>query len=63
YYLTSNKVTAKATVLFATTASVGLLATCRDWEQETMVMSMQNLGLIGMMTIDWPESLKGRLDG
>lgn len=48
YYLTSNKVTAKATVLFATTASVGLL-----------VMSMQNLGLIGMMTIDWPESLKG----
>eukprot|EP00913_Durusdinium_trenchii_P016816 g15806.t1 len=52
YYLTSNKVTAKATVLFATTASVGLL-----------VMSMQNLGLIGMMTIDWPESLKGRLDG
>lgn len=26
-------------------------------------MSMQNLGLIGMMTIDWPESLKGRLDG
>ncbi|CAK8998651.1 unnamed protein product [Durusdinium trenchii] len=48
YYLTSSKVTAKATVLFATTASFGML-----------VMSMQNLGLIGMMTIDWPVDLKG----
>ena len=33
----SGQVTAKATVLFATTASFGML-----------VMSMQNLGLIGM---------------
>ncbi|CAK9072466.1 unnamed protein product [Durusdinium trenchii] len=48
YYLTSSKVTAKATVLFATTASFGML-----------VMSMQNLGLIGMMTVDWPADLTG----
>eukprot|EP00438_Fugacium_kawagutii_P006372 Skav220759 [mRNA] locus=scaffold2521:70811:72156:+ [translate_table: standard] len=41
-------VTAKATVLFATTASFGML-----------VMSMQNLGLVGMMTVEWPDSLKG----
>ena len=48
YYLTTSKVTAKATVLFATTASFGML-----------VMSMQNLGLIGMMTVAWPENLTG----
>ncbi|CAK9077714.1 Ephrin_rec_like domain-containing protein [Durusdinium trenchii] len=48
YYLASSKLTSKATVLFATTASVGM-----------MVMSMQNLGLIGMMTVAWPEDLKG----
>jgi len=48
YYLTSSKVTAKATVLFATTASFGML-----------VMSMQNLGLIGMMTVEWPVDIKG----
>lgn len=48
YYLTTSKVTAKATVLFATTASFGML-----------VMAMQNLGLIGMMTVEWPISLQG----
>lgn len=48
YWLTSSHVTAKATVLFAVSASVGML-----------VMSMQNLGLIGMMTVQWPEDLKG----
>lgn len=48
YYLTTSKVTAKATVLFATTASFGML-----------VMSMQNLGLIGMMTVAWPDDLNG----
>ena len=48
YYLTTSKVTAKATVLFATTASVGML-----------VMSMQNMGLIGMMTVAWPDDLNG----
>lgn len=37
YYLATSKVTAKATVLFATTASFGML-----------VMAMQNMGLIGM---------------
>ena len=42
------QVTAKATVLFATTASFGML-----------VMSMQNLGLIGMMTVEWPSTLDG----
>lgn len=42
------EVTAKATVLFATTASFGML-----------VMSMQNLGLVGMMTVEWPVSLQG----
>ena len=42
YYLTASKVTAKATALSATTASFGML-----------VMSMQNLGLIGMMTAPW----------
>ena len=42
------QVTAKATVLFATTASFGML-----------VMSMQNLGLIGMMTVEWPVGLDG----
>jgi len=47
YYLTSSKVTAKATVLFATTASFGML-----------VMSMQNLGLVGTMTVEWPEGLQ-----
>ena len=50
YYLTTSKVTAKATVLFATTASFGML-----------VMSMQNLGLIGMMTVEWPSTLDGIL--
>ena len=44
----SCQVTAKATVLFATTASFGML-----------VMSMQNLGLIGMMTVEWPLALDG----
>lgn len=48
YYLTTSKVTAKATLLFATTASFGML-----------VMSMQNLGLIGMMTVQWPANLQG----
>ena len=48
YYLTTSKVTAKASVLFATTASVGML-----------VMSMQNMGLIGMMTVAWPDDLNG----
>lgn len=48
YYLATSKVTAKATVLFATTASFGML-----------VMSMQNLGLIGMMTVQWPANLQG----
>ena len=48
YYLTTSKVTAKATVLFATTASFGML-----------VMAMQNLGLIGMMTVAWPDDLNG----
>ena len=48
YYLTTSKVTAKATVLFATTASFGML-----------VMSMQNMGLIGMMTVEWPLKLDG----
>lgn len=48
YYLTTSKVTAKATVLFATTASFGML-----------VMAMQNLGLIGMMTVPWPLNLQG----
>jgi len=48
YYLTTSKVTAKATVLFATTASFGML-----------VMSMQNMGLIGMMTVEWPGALDG----
>eukprot|EP00434_Breviolum_minutum_P026069 symbB.v1.2.023046.t1/scaffold2073.1/size90365/7 len=48
YYLSTSKVTAKATVLFATTASFGLL-----------VMSMQNMGLIGMMTVEWPLNLRG----
>eukprot|EP00435_Cladocopium_sp_Y103_P019777 s447_g4.t2 len=43
-----SKVTAKATVLFATTASFGML-----------VMAMQNLGLVGMMTVEWPISLQG----
>ena len=44
----SRQVTAKATVLFATTASFGML-----------VMSMQNMGLIGMMTVEWPLTLDG----
>lgn len=48
YYLATSKVTAKATVLFATTASFGML-----------VMAMQNLGLVGMMTVEWPVSLQG----
>jgi len=48
YYLTTSKVTAKATVLFATTASFGML-----------LMSMQNMGLVGMMTVDWPVTLDG----
>ena len=43
-----SKVTAKATVLFATTASFGML-----------VMAMQNMGLVGMMTVEWPVSLEG----
>ena len=42
------QVTAKATTLFATTASFGML-----------VMSMQNLGLIGMMRVEWPLVLDG----
>ena len=44
----SCQVTAKATVLFATTASFGML-----------LMSMQNMGLVGMMTVDWPVTLDG----
>ncbi|CAL1127286.1 unnamed protein product [Cladocopium goreaui] len=48
YYLATSKVTAKATVLFATTASFGML-----------VMAMQNMGLVGMMTVEWPVSLEG----
>jgi len=48
YYLTTSQVTAKATTLFATTASFGML-----------VMSMQNLGLIGMMRVEWPLVLDG----
>lgn len=47
YYLSSSKATAKATAPHATMASIGML-----------VMSLQNLGLIGMMTIDWPVDLK-----
>ena len=43
-----QQVTAKASMLFSTTASVGVL-----------VASMQNLGLIGMMTVEWPSSLQG----
>lgn len=49
YYLASSKLTSKATVLFATTASVGM-----------MVMSMQNLGLIGMMTLLWQSPTGGK---
>ena len=43
-----GQVTSKATVLFATAASFGML-----------VMSMQNMGLIGMMTVQWPPNLQG----
>ena len=47
WFKRSMQVTAKATVLFATTASFGML-----------VMSMQNLGLIGTMTVEWPEGFQ-----
>lgn len=48
YYLTSSKMTSKASTLFATTASFGML-----------VVTMQNLGLVGMITIEWPKELAG----
>ena len=42
---------AKTTVLFATTASFGMLVT-----------SMQNMGLVGMITVEWPMSISTPLN-
>ena len=43
----THQVTAKATVIFSTTASVGIL-----------VMSLQTLGLISLMTVEFPQHLQ-----
>ena len=48
YYLMTSKVTAKASVLFTTTCAFGML-----------VSLLQSVGIIGMMTVEWPVDLKG----
>ena len=48
YYLMTSKVTAKASVLFTTTCAFGML-----------VSLLQSIGIIGMMTVDWPVDLSG----
>ena len=50
YYLMTSKVTAKASVLFTTTCAFGML-----------VGLLQSIGIIGMMTVDWPINLNGFL--
>lgn len=45
-----TKVTAKATVLFTTTCAFGML-----------ISLLQSIGIIGMMTVDFPADLKGFL--
>ena len=50
YYVMTSKVTAKASVLFTTTCAFGML-----------VSLLQSIGIIGMMTVDWPVDLKGFL--
>ena len=48
YYFLNSAVTAKASTLVSTTCAVGM-----------MVNMLQNLGIIGTMTVDWPVNLKG----
>ena len=48
YYAMTSKVTAKASVLFTTTCAFGML-----------VSLLQSIGIIGMMTVDWPVDLNG----
>lgn len=50
YYLMTSKVTAKASVLFTTTCAFGML-----------VGLLQSIGIIGMMTVEWPINLHGFL--
>ena len=50
YYAMTSKVTAKASVLFTTTCAFGML-----------VSLLQSIGIIGMMTVDWPVDLNGFL--
>ena len=48
YYAMTSKVTAKASVLFTTTCAFGML-----------VGLLQSIGIIGMMTVNWPVDLNG----
>ena len=50
YYAMTSKVTAKASVLFTTTCAFGML-----------VSLLQSIGIIGMMTVDWPVDLNSFL--
>ena len=50
YYAMTSKVTAKASVLFTTTCAFGML-----------ISLLQSIGIIGMMTVDWPVDLNGFL--
>ena len=48
YYLLTSKVTAKASVLFTTSCAFGML-----------ISLLQSIGIIGMMTVEWPVDVKG----
>ena len=50
YYAMTSKVTAKASVLFTTTCAFGML-----------ISLLQSIGIIGMMTVDWPVDIYGFL--
>ena len=50
YYLLTSQVTAKASVMATTGMSFGMT-----------VNLLQNVGIIGMMTVSWPEGLAGIL--
>ena len=48
YYLLTSKVSAKASVLFTTSLAMGMAVT-----------TLQSIGIISMMTVEWPVDLKG----
>lgn len=48
YYLLNAGVTAKASTLFSTTCAIGM-----------MINMLQNLGIIGTMTVEFPVNLEG----